>query len=54
MKKSGFHWDEYVKRLLDLPNANHITNIEGICIEEGNILFFILDTFTGLRGKVTF
>ncbi|XP_071852881.1 uncharacterized protein [Apostichopus japonicus] len=37
MKKSGFHWDEYVKRLLDLPNANHITNIEGICIEEATL-----------------
>lgn len=38
IKKKIFHWDEFVKRALDLPKTNHLTKIAGIGVDKSKYI----------------
>lgn len=37
LRTREIQWDEYVKRVLELPEIGSIVNTEGICIDGGNV-----------------
>lgn len=38
MQREDVHWDDFVKRVLELPNSRSIPAAEGICIDAGKLL----------------
>ncbi|XP_071814700.1 uncharacterized protein [Apostichopus japonicus] len=43
IKKKIIHWDEFVKRALDLPKTNHLTKIAGIGVDKTGTLYLITE-----------
>ncbi|KAJ8044287.1 Ephrin type-A receptor 3 [Holothuria leucospilota] len=37
LRKKDIHWDKFVKRVLQLPDATNLTKVEGIGISEGKL-----------------
>ena len=35
LRKKEIHWHKFVKKVLELPDRNHLTKVEGVGIYEG-------------------